>query len=1537
MAGVKFWEWRSSVEYFKEQRAYFEQQARRAVMNTLLRREMERSGYDPSRAKLPSSMFDRNVDIGALQTWGTEPQLTPDLAAEGAQGMIRRQEQELGGRGGPNVADVLGSFLGGGAKKAWEGIETGTYAVTGFTREDVADVTKDPLFRFATSGKVALGLEESGDPGQILMPRGVRERFNRLPNILKDVIDVGAAPTTIATAGVGGTLGAMLRGTRYMSRLAPLVEPILQGGFASRLAGETAAGVGAITASRETMERLPEETPGALRFGIGTAAGLLGGMGAVAGLRASQKAGTSLLRYRPDPIWDSIESIDPASFKRNLSTKQVEELTQPGNTRALNRLREDGYPNHVVRYWELRMQGYTEGDAHRYVIGELAAARPEWRMSGMGPGASNRMEIPLRREGPGATALGANGGAPYIVGRYAVGDIGTEGADEIIRSKRASFKEPGEWAKNKIIRSGVAIFNPGVAEDADVLIAYKSAQATKAVLKTEFYAATDPFVRKIEKLLKEAPPDYIGPSGRDAIKGTFKDIGEFPEHYKLSNDWKQALRGLDEADLSVVRTAREQFGGDIAPFDPGKPDAIYIPNVKSRQMLEDAGVGIAEGYRRQSLSSRTGFAKQRYYQTGWDRMQADLDFIPETDIRVLTSAHNEGLANAAANQTFKRAAGGKTTAEVMDELRPGLRMDKERMARDVDNAKLRLDTAENRLRQIEGMEGKWQTGIRAARAKAQPMLDQVDELLAAEEYGPELSYLSGQIRELDARQRTLTRLLGGAQTKGLAQEMKISETRQLINNLTPKLDNLRAAYKNADKGNYVRNQYTNLYHTTAQSASIDKLLANTLGPGDTLAGALDQLRGFQLGGDVSPFGIQGHLAIFADPLTAARHADDIVRQTVSGQEIARIIDEEPDMVRRYVTATGRQFGKTTTEFRLDKPLLERVPLVGKPIQSAADRSYSVVEVMQYNMWKNDVGLVERLNPGIDRAIADDAAANIGSKVIPSLNITERGVSAARGKVERLFVSSTSFLAAPPLLMKDAAIGLAKLSRMPMVGPGVAWRSLDPREQLALLRTINLGAGLFGVSIASSVASKEQRGWSFTEAVEKAVDPNSSTFMSLVIGDKSIPLGGPFRSFLRGLAPRRVGDVEYMPFGGVVQFGRAKLHPTAGAAVDIIKNKDFLGEKVVKGDFPTNVLTALAYGVERVLPITVGAVIGGFREGQSVPEVAETAASQFFGGDIRSRSEYDLYQQRADETSQKQYQKNYDDLEPFEKAEIDKQVQQPVGTRDIDKQFTALDDISSEIRARQEALDANVPLGSQWSAERRTIKSEQAGRFYQWEKDNPEAAKILTGGKPKDANEAARQAYYATFDEARTPWGNVDFDELELLQAELDATLTPEQRAYLERNVGYNKTVKEKEWSAAQKQLEPYYDLEDKIWAQIRKGIPEAAGAETFDDYKAQVETDIQNRGLDYDQAAVLFNRNPIINRVEQAISEQKLRWRLQNPAADAILTKLYGMTPARYQVPARTGGSSLTGGGEQSASTGGGRRKGRKGRSRSSRGERYTA
>ena len=115
-----------------------------------------------------------------------------------------------------------------------------------------------------------------------------------------------------------------------------------------------------------------------------------------------------------------------------------------------------------------------------------------------------------------------------------------------------------------------------------------------------------------------------------------------------------------------------------------------------------------------------------------------------------------------------------------------------------------------------------------------------------------------------------------------------------------------------------------------------------------------------------------------------------------------------------------------------------------------------------------------------------------------------------------------------------------------------------------------------------------------------------------------------RSFIRGMVPEKIGEVEgvpiYVPFTNTKNWLLGKVTPAVKAPIDIARNEDFFGGKIATGSFPENILRAVWYGANSVLPLAAAEPSEAIRRGEVEPtdigELAIRGGGQLAGSDIR---------------------------------------------------------------------------------------------------------------------------------------------------------------------------------------------------------------------------------------------------------------------------------------------------------------------------------
>lgn len=217
----------------------------------------------------------------------------------------------------------------------------------------------------ASIGQAVSGVAPGGaSPGQAFDPQISPtllpdNTFGRTVAELTSPFDV---LLTGATAGAGPAIAGGLRGLGRGGRAAANVfDPVLQGSLPARLAAETAVGGAATAGAIETGERLPENTPGALRIAAQLGAGVVAGGAAAGGIsggrgaaRAIRQQGADILPVgtaqaldegvRPDLPEDPFTPEDLQIVRDQIDQQALGALDEPSQQAAqvTNRARTEG-------------------------------------------------------------------------------------------------------------------------------------------------------------------------------------------------------------------------------------------------------------------------------------------------------------------------------------------------------------------------------------------------------------------------------------------------------------------------------------------------------------------------------------------------------------------------------------------------------------------------------------------------------------------------------------------------------------------------------------------------------------------------------------------------------------------------------------------------------------------------------------------------------------------------------------------------------------------------------------------------------------------------------------------------------------------------------------------------------------------------------------------------------------------------------------------------------------------------------------------
>lgn len=1041
---------------------------------------------------------------------------------------------------------------------------------------------------------------------------------------------------------------------------------------------------------------------------------------------------------------------------------------------------------------------------------------------------------------------------------------GSSGAQEVLDLKEETLLRPGKLTQQIApfpgIKQTLSKLNRAVTIPRKILASYNAQESVLASLRTEFAALRRPVVEGLQNAWDAQAPRYTG-SADNKFKNTIKDWFDNPDFYDgAGQELLDAAKAYDDVSNQILNRVHGKYNVDILPYFSEKEGARYLATVESREALDKTLDNVLPSRTSSSLATKSSRAKGRVYEGAFQRSERNPDFVAETDLAELTNIHDHALARMSGNETFRLGSGGKTRLELMEELHPDL-------YKQMTGLRLKLE----RLRGTAG-----RLNERTGRA--------IDDFLEAP----------------DGSLGDLADSLDVVVTRGARKGMDVKAINAEVKSVRQDLRKLRPGWKAAGTGDYVWNDKTFRFHMPEEAEAVNKILLTKLPIGDGLLQAIDEVRLFAFAADVSPLTIQGLLGFLSDPITGASSLKGIMKALLSPEELVRVTEREPELVKRFTLATGRPFGELGGEFVQAKRGIERLP-GGRQLN---DRLMSAVELLRYNQWKVDTDRVMKWG-NVSQEVADAEAANALSKVIPALSAPERGISKLQSRVERMPVISTSFIGGPATLIKDATSGLAKLTASRALSPADRWAQLAGREQLAIFHLVSIAGTISTAAVGTHILS----GWSPEEAVKATLDPTSPRFLSLALGkQRRIPLGGPLRSVIRAFLPQKVGEVDgipiYAPFTGVGQWLQNKVTPALSAPYDLARDKDYFGGKIAEGSFPENLLRMVWYAANSAMPLVAAEPSEALRTGEAeitdVGLLAERGAAQFAGIDLRETSRWENLRMTQDEVTREMgFGESYDSLDAARKLKVDEdsrvqERQQALAESPYRREtprgryFELGEEKRTESLVEQERYDTNFSSGSMGGKIWRTSTGDLKG----------EIANFLAGGQAalgiefeeKDSNtiDQAIQAYYSIdlndplYTNPRT--GEVDYDLFNVDRESALAPLGPTDRTLVQDLIEQYLTPLQKEYKADVERIvsSGFWNIPDLAWDNLRSRVPSLPA-----DYATylQLRKDQLSARIGPEAAEAFASSNEVSKAYAQVKAALRERWKAQ-PGNDEIIRLL---------------------------------------------------
>jgi len=996
-----------------------------------------------------------------------------------------------------------------------------------------------------------------------------------------------------------------------------------------------------------------------------------------------------------------------------------------------------------------------------------------------------------------------------------------------------------------------------------------------------------------------SPIKFIGPAEEAGhpITGRFIDIAQHPEWYELSAAQREALR-LGQEHLTKGNAAiRNGFAVKIGGF-PVREGAMFISNI-------DIDKPVLQALGGETRAGIVGRSKTRVFESARDRMKSDPTFKPQLNAEKILEQMDESKALLAGTSTFKEALGGKTLSEVIEELHPALVGLRDRLNKQMASLRGRVETAERQHSALKRKGAVAATAAKKAEARAAAIEDKIFDSQRA------MPYESGRLQELLSRSSDLRKTQVGAELG--AKERFITQERLFneIESVADELASVRRRYEAANPKPYTLVQEgVYRYFPVEEAQLVRDAMKQATNP---VFRFLADFTATVLGGDVSPIvGVQTALGTLFRPLATANQLAKAVasggfRTYLSAKGLAADIARAPEEWQRFFIAVGRSPASTPEEFA--GGFLGKIPGIGPKYRQVVDATY--VGVTRQTRAVYDDILRGLLKEGMDIETASLIAGDAATKVFPMVSAARLGQSAARHQIIRGFPTSYSFIRQPAAFMGEATKAYMKM------GTGQA---LTPSEKIAARLMAQLAASTLAASALSAALTAEAEGKDASKAVMDAInpDPRNGKFASLVVGPVRIPIGGPYRGLFRAMFPQRVEGIPVpVPMAGLPGFLTNRLNPAMGTQVDLLRDRDYYNNEIVKGDFSERLWRTLAYEFESVLPLTAGAVVEGVRIGQTGKQIAGAAAGQFIGVSpipldvvparlAATLKEHDLDDTRINQfyqlprNVQVQFRQDNPELSKLldkralEKIENGTDFQKAKAHRTLNRQERLIAEAGLE-----EKMEAGDITGEQYRQHFDVIQRREADQNFAV---NQSFGVYQEDERPDDPLEAAVYDYYKAYEEADTGAG-IDFEILEPRLAQLVRGWTPEQVRQVEQETGQkeHQTRTAQELVALRKRLREvsYWDA----WKQDRLVQRTPGLAEEYQAYLDAVRSggDAEERLLaQYGAGAERALKT--MKSIDRITGMIKGRMRRENPDIDLGLARFYGSNAVTPEGQAAIGG-----------------------------------
>lgn len=872
-----------------------------------------------------------------------------------------------------------------------------------------------------------------------------------------------------------------------------------------------------------------------------------------------------------------------------------------------------------------------------------------------------------------------------------------DAAEMVRQDKPAAFANFTQ--RIPVVSSLYKKYRPGIAMSDDVLTANIAADQAKSSLMQRFMSDEYSVIQGLSQSFGNdavkggnANVKFIGNANDANVVingkrvqypglGTIKDIADRPELYDLSPTQRAAIESIENRNEANRFLVNQNYNAEINRY-PVKPGGAHLPTVDK----SESAVAIEELAKGQSLTRpvAAGASKERVFESGFDRWVSDMKrnargeltddqvFVPETNVQTLIRGLDDSKVRAASGNTFREGLGGKTKAEVIEEIAPNVVKFKtdaqtavESITQKIDRLATRgyVETRETKAlqRQIDQIQSRIDVrGGAAARGnqylqrRLENLLERLDKAKAG---GIDSKVLQNRIDSIGQRVAEMmdsekldpnampefTKLNGDldkaaaildaqASVKGAVRDERMQQLRKDLVTARGILDEARSAYNNVNpRGYQFVQEGIYKYFPAKDAADIKSLLEFSNGPAGRFLDAVNNINAAVLSGDFSPIlGQQGQIAILTAPVQTTKA---IANAIVSGAK-------ERDLLKAFRMETLAEEAAKNPQwerhagflgFSLRQPTPEEISggwigdlaakfPKGEKYREANERLYSVVRLWQ--MRQMDQMVADGMRRGLTNAQAEAAAADIVTKIIPTSTSARLGQSQARSQLVRAPFTSATFITKPISFTADMMAGLAK-----MATPGA--RPTE-RQRLAAINGMKMWGDVLAIAATSQMFEAARRGED-AEGIAKAgleainPSPKNRKFAGFQIPgtDATVPLGGPFRAVVRAISPATIetpyGEVP-VPFWGAPNYVASRVQPIGRRVYETFANKPIFGkpgsvyDKEASG--PVQLLQAAEYIAEGTLPLGAVQPLESWRQGQSLARGIGETIGQIAGTTVQ---------------------------------------------------------------------------------------------------------------------------------------------------------------------------------------------------------------------------------------------------------------------------------------------------------------------------------